>query len=82
MDLPERLLMGSGPSTVPQRVLDAMARPTIGLLDPEFLAFAERTNELLRAAMRTENAVTFPVSGTGSAGMETMLANFLEGERA
>ena len=78
MDLPERLLMGSGPSTVPQRVRDAMARPTIGLLDPEFLAFAERTNELLRAAMRTENDVTFPVSGTGSAGMETMLANFLE----
>ena len=78
MDLPERLLMGSGPSTVPQRVRDAMARPTIGLLDPEFLAFTERTNELLRAAMRTENAVTFPVSGTGSAGMETMLANFLE----
>src|SRR5687768_6318167 len=78
MDLPERLLMGSGPSTVPRRVLDAMARPTIGLLDPEFLAFAERTNELLRAAMRTENAATFPVSGTGSAGMETMLVNFLE----
>ena len=78
MDLPERLLMGSGPSTVPPRVLEAMARPTIGLLDPAFLALAEETNELLRGAMRTANEATFPVSGTGSAGMETMLVNFLE----
>jgi alanine-glyoxylate transaminase / serine-glyoxylate transaminase / serine-pyruvate transaminase len=76
--LPERLLMGSGPSTVPDRVLAAMARPTIGHLDPAFLAFADEANELLRRAMRTENAATFPVSGTGSAGMETMLVNFLE----
>ncbi len=77
-NLPERLLMGSGPSTVPERVLQAMARPTIGHLDPAFLAFADETNELLRRVMRTENAATFPVSGTGSAGMETMLVNFLE----
>jgi alanine-glyoxylate transaminase/serine-glyoxylate transaminase/serine-pyruvate transaminase len=77
-DLPERLLMGSGPSTVPERVLRAMARPTIGHLDPAFLAFADETNELLRQVMRTENPATFPVSGTGSAGMETMLVNFLE----
>jgi alanine-glyoxylate transaminase/serine-glyoxylate transaminase/serine-pyruvate transaminase len=78
MDLPDRLLMGSGPSTVPRRVLDAMAAPTIGHLDPAFLALADESNELLRAAMRTSNPATFPVSGTGSAGMETMLANFLE----
>jgi alanine-glyoxylate transaminase/serine-glyoxylate transaminase/serine-pyruvate transaminase len=77
-DLPERLLMGSGPSTVPERVLRAMAQPTIGHLDPAFLAFADETNELLRKVMRTENPATFPVSGTGSAGMETMLVNFLE----
>ena len=77
-DLPERLLMGSGPSTVPERVLRAMAQPTIGHLDPAFLAFADETNELLRRVMRTENSATFPVSGTGSAGMETMLVNFLE----
>ncbi len=70
--------MGSGPSTVPDRVLQAMARPTIGHLDPAFLAFADEANELLRRAMRTENPATFPVSGTGSAGMETMLVNFLE----
>jgi alanine-glyoxylate transaminase/serine-glyoxylate transaminase/serine-pyruvate transaminase len=77
-DLPKRLLMGSGPSTVPERVLQAMAQPTIGHLDPAFLAFADETNELLRRVMRTENRATFPVSGTGSAGMETMLVNFLE----
>ena len=77
-NLPERLLMGSGPSTVPERVLEAMAQPTIGHLDPAFLAFADEANELLRRALRTENAATFPVSGTGSAGMETMLVNFLE----
>jgi alanine-glyoxylate transaminase / serine-glyoxylate transaminase / serine-pyruvate transaminase len=77
-ELPERMLMGSGPSTVPDRVLAAMARPTIGHLDPAFLAFADEANQLLRRAMRTENAATFPVSGTGSAGMETMLVNFLE----
>jgi alanine-glyoxylate transaminase/serine-glyoxylate transaminase/serine-pyruvate transaminase len=78
MDLPDRLLMGSGPSTVPRRVLDAMAAPTIGHLDPAFLALADESNELQRRVMRTSNAATFPVSGTGSAGMETMLANFLE----
>ena len=78
MNLPERLLMGSGPSTVPRRILDAMAAPTIGFLDPAFLALTEEANDLLRTAMRTGNVATFPVSGTGSAGMETMLANFLE----
>ena len=82
MDLPRKLLMGSGPSNVPQRVLDAMAQPTIGHLDPAFLELADRAGELLRHAFKTENAATFPVSGTGSAGMETMLVNFLEpGER-
>ncbi len=70
--------MGSGPSTVPSRVLNAMAQPTIGHLDPAFLAFADESNELLRRVMRTDNPATFPVSGTGSAGMETMLVNFLE----
>jgi alanine-glyoxylate transaminase/serine-glyoxylate transaminase/serine-pyruvate transaminase len=78
MDLPERLLMGSGPSTVPRRIRDAMAAPPIGLLDPAFVAFTDEANGLLRSVMRTENAATFPVSGTGSAGMETMLVNFLE----
>src|SRR3954454_16359103 len=78
MNLPERLLMGSGPSTVPDRVLRAMSEQTIGHLDPAFLALADEANDLLRSAMRTDNPATFPVSGTGSAGMETMLVNFLE----
>lgn len=76
--LPERLLMGSGPSNVPDSVLAAMARPTLGHLDPAFLELADETNRLLRLVFGTESAATFPVSGTGSAGMETMLANFLE----
>ncbi len=76
--LPERLLMGSGPSNVPETVLAAMAEPTIGHLDPAFLELADETNAMLREAFQTENAATFPVSGTGSAGMETMLANVLE----
>jgi len=76
--LPTRLLMGSGPSTVPDRVLTAMAQPTLGHLDPAFLALAEDANALLRSAFRTANPTTFSVSGTGSAGMETMIANFLE----
>ncbi|MDP9188281.1 MAG: alanine--glyoxylate aminotransferase family protein, partial [Actinomycetota bacterium] len=76
--LPERLLMGSGPSNVPEAVLKAIAQPTVGHLDPAFLELADETNRLLRLVFGTANAVTFPVSGTGSAGMETMLANFLE----
>lgn len=78
MELPERLLMGSGPSTVPRRVLDELARPTIGHLDPAFLEIADETSEMLRSVFQTANAATFPVSGTGSAGMETMLVNFIE----
>lgn len=76
--LPERLLMGSGPSPVPTEILEALATPTIGHLDPAFIALTDRTNEKLRYAFGTENRGTFPVSGTGSAGMEAMVANFLE----
>ena len=76
--MPRKLLMGSGPSSVPDRVLEALAEPTIGHLDPDFLAIADRTNERLRSVFQTANPATFPVSGTGSAGMETMLVNCLE----
>ncbi len=76
--LPERLLLGSGPSSVPQRVLDALAQPTIGHLDPAFVAIMEETADLLRQAFATENAATFPVSGTGSAGMEALVVNFVD----
>ncbi|MCW2989847.1 MAG: Serine--pyruvate aminotransferase [Solirubrobacterales bacterium] len=72
-----RLLLGSGPSPVPQRVLDALALPTIGHLDPQFGAIMDEVAELLRATFRTANRVAFPVSGTGSAGMQTMVDNLI-----
>jgi alanine-glyoxylate transaminase/serine-glyoxylate transaminase/serine-pyruvate transaminase len=76
--IPDRLLLGSGPSPVPQRVRDALAQPTIGHLDPVFVEILEEVAELLRATFRTANAATLPVSGTGSAGMEAMVANFVD----
>ncbi|MFA9269575.1 MAG: alanine--glyoxylate aminotransferase family protein, partial [Baekduiaceae bacterium] len=80
--LPERLLLGSGPSPVPEPVLHALARPTLGHLDPAFGEVMDEIGDLLRAAFVTENEVAFPISGTGSAGMEAMVANLIEpGER-
>lgn len=75
---PRRILMGPGPSDVPQRVLDAMARPTIGHLDPAFVDLMEQTKTMLRMAFKTENALTFPVSAPGSAGMEMCFVNLIE----
>ena len=75
---PRRVLMGPGPSDVHQRVLDAMARPTIGHLDPEFVRMMDELKELLRYVFRTRNQVTFPVSGPGSVGMETCFVNLVE----
>ena len=74
----ERLLLGSGPSPVPQRVLDALAQPTIGHLDPAFAELMEEAAELLRQTFGTRNRATLPISGTGSAGMDAMVANFVE----
>ncbi|HEX8205795.1 MAG TPA: hypothetical protein VF587_07035, partial [Solirubrobacteraceae bacterium] len=74
----ERLLLGSGPSPVPERVLDALARPTIGHLDPAFAAMMEEVAALLRSVFGTANRATLPISGTGSAGMDAMVANFVE----
>src|SRR5215210_2508498 len=76
--LPQRVLMGPGPSNVNARVLQALAVPTIGHLDPAFTALMDDTMERLRGLFRTANALTFPVSGTGSAGMETCFVNVLE----
>lgn len=75
---PRRTLMGPGPSDVPQRILDAMARPTIGHLDPAFSDMMEQTKTLLRYAFQTDNKLTFPVSGPGSVGMETCFVNLVE----
>jgi alanine-glyoxylate transaminase/serine-glyoxylate transaminase/serine-pyruvate transaminase len=74
----QRLLMGPGPSNVHPRVLAAMARPTVGHLDPWFSGFMEDLKELLRMVFRTRNALTFPVSAPGSAGMETCFVNLVE----
>jgi alanine-glyoxylate transaminase/serine-glyoxylate transaminase/serine-pyruvate transaminase len=70
--------MGPGPSDVPRRMLDAMARPTIGHLDPAFTTMMEETKTLLRYAFQTENKLTFPVSGPGSVGMESCFVNLVE----
>lgn len=75
---PERTLMGPGPSQVPAAVLSALARPTIGHLDPEFLRLMDELRDMLRDVFGTENTCTLPMSGTGSAGMETCLVNLVE----
>jgi alanine-glyoxylate transaminase/serine-glyoxylate transaminase/serine-pyruvate transaminase len=73
-----RVLLGPGPSDVHPRVLTAMATPLVGHLDPQFLEIMNDTQELLRATFRTKNRLTFAVSGTGSAGMETCVVNLIE----
>lgn len=78
MSGPERLLLGPGPSNVAPEVLQALSRPLVGHLDPEFLAILDETSDRLRAVFRTSNRLTFAVSGTGSAGMEAALVNLLE----
>jgi alanine-glyoxylate transaminase/serine-glyoxylate transaminase/serine-pyruvate transaminase len=75
--LPERLLLGPGPSNVHPRVLEAMSRPLIGHLDPAFLSLMNQTQELLRAVFQTNNLMTLPLSGTGSSGMEAAITNFI-----
>jgi alanine-glyoxylate transaminase/serine-glyoxylate transaminase/serine-pyruvate transaminase len=75
---PQRTLMGPGPSDVSPRVLAALARPTIGHLDPAFVGFMDDTKELLQYAFRTRNELTLPVSAPGSAGMEACFVNLVE----
>jgi alanine-glyoxylate transaminase/serine-glyoxylate transaminase/serine-pyruvate transaminase len=75
---PRRLLMGPGPSNVAPAVLEAMAKPMIGHLDPEFVRLMEEVKEQLRSVFQTRNPMTFPVSGTGSAGMEFCFVNLIE----
>lgn len=78
LNTPARILLGPGPSMVDPRVLRAMAHPLLGHLDPQFVALMNEVQELLRYVFQTENEVTFPVSGTGSASMEATVANLLE----
>ncbi len=74
---PQRTLMGPGPSEIHPRVFSAMGRPTIGYLDPVFVEMMEELKELLRYAFQTKNALTFPVSGPGSVGMEMCFVNMV-----
>ena len=78
MPLPSRLLLGPGPSNVHPRVLRAQAQPLLGHLDPAFLAILDEVQERLRGLFGTANAMTLPLSGTGSAGMEAGFVNLVE----
>jgi len=75
---PERTLLGPGPSDVHPRILEAMSRPTIGHLDPAFVGMMDELKGLLQYAFQTRNTLTIPVSGPGSAGMETCFVNLVE----
>ncbi len=74
---PDRTLMGPGPSEVHPRVRRAMSTPLLGHLDPAFIDIMDDVQELLRYTFRTDNKWTIPVSGTGSAAMETAIGNLV-----
>jgi hypothetical protein len=76
--LRETLLMGPGPSMVSPAVYQALAKPTIGHLDPTFIGLMDAVQDDLRSLLNTGNALTLPISGTGSAGMETGFVNLIE----
>ena len=78
LHLPHRLLLGPGPSMVHPRVLNAMATPLVGHLDPAFLAIMDEIQSQLRWVFQTQNRFTLPISGTGSAAMEATIVNLIE----
>lgn len=75
---PTRVLLGPGPSDVAPSVLRALAAPTVGHLDPYFLGVMDEVRAMLRVVFGTKNTITMPMSGTGSAGMETLFVNLIE----
>ncbi|MDB2410406.1 alanine--glyoxylate aminotransferase family protein, partial [Pseudomonadales bacterium] len=75
---PQRTLMGPGPSDVNPRILSALARPTVGHLDPSFIQLMDEIKALLQYVFQTKNELTLPVSAPGSAGMETCFVNLIE----
>src|SRR6056300_1572416 len=75
---PTRLLLGPGPSNAAPSVLTALSNPLLGHLDPAFIGMMEEIKSMLRQVFQTENEMTFPVSGTGSAGMEFCFVNLIE----
>ena len=78
LNITPRTLLGPGPSDVSPRVLRALAHPPVGHLDPQFVTLMDEVQELLRFVFETDNPMTIPISGTGSAGMEAAVANFVE----
>ena len=78
LSTPERLLLGPGPSNADPNVLKALARPPVGHLDPFYIDLMSEVQELLRYAWQTDNRLTLPMSGTGSAAMEATIANSVE----
>ena len=74
---PQRTLMGPGPTEIHPRVLTTMSQPAIGYLDPVFVEMMEELKSLLRYVYQTDNALTFPVSGPGSVGMEYCFVNMV-----
>lgn len=72
------LLMGPGPSCVPEEVYEAIRRPTLGHMDGQFIAIMDEVSEALRTLLHTRNRLTLPISGTGSAGMEAVFVNLVE----
>ncbi len=75
---PQRILLGPGPSIIDPRVYRALSTPITGHMDPHFLGVMKEVRSKLRRLFRADYEVTIPVSGTGSAGMEAALVNFLE----
>jgi len=75
---PKRYLFGPGPSMVHPRVYEALSKPIVGHLDPYFFQIMGEIEQLLKMAYGTTAGVTMVISGTGSAGMEASVANFVE----
>lgn len=75
---PRRILMGPGPSDIAPQVLQALSRPTVGHLDPLFIAMMDELKQLLQYAFQTNNEFTIAVSAPGSAGMEACFVNLVE----
>jgi len=75
---PIRTLLGPGPSPVHPRVLAALSLPVVGHLDPKFLEIMDQSMAMLREVFQTKNRLALPMSGTGSAGMETCFVNLVE----
>ena len=76
--IPQRVLLGAGPSSVHPRVLQAMTMPVIGHLDPAFFEVMDDVCDMLREVFHTSNFMTLPISSTGTGAMETACANIIE----